>query len=381
MKRLSFVLVVCSLGVAAAADSVRADDDIPVCTPQALAALVKLPPIGLQCEDGAQLCSSDKRSSLFDPQCSAGVSAYEKALRGLVRRQWWAVPARELEACRLHGRPGTLTREEAETLGLGYGQETQGSDRIRLLVLRDACDVAGISNVLLVVRADSGLVVTPLYFAFNQGGQEDPFSLDVVAEGANTFALFTTQGHDMRNQYTTTEAYKVDLATAGATPYPLFVTARGEQTVLDGSNPIGVDLDMKDAAMIADGRFRSSFVNYTSNFCAEDVKDCSLVMKESFAWNGKAFVAQDLEAKRRTYLGALDRQRLCLQSKFNPQTAAAACAVDFACESENELAALSLRARNFEQARNHAARALDYCRGLVAGAAVAQDSYRQSLRK
>ena len=360
----------------AAMPSVRAEAGPRVCEPGALAALARFPPMPLQCRDSTQFCRSDVQSTLFDRRCADAVSSYEKTLRGLIRTQWWETPPEALEACRVHGKAGPLSQEEADSLGLGYGQEVQGDDRVRLLVVEKACDAPVISNVLLAVRADIGLVLTPLYFAFNQGGTEDPFSLAIVHNSRDTIALFTTDGHTMSIQYETTTAYRVDLTTGKAEPHPLFVTARGEQTSLETSRPIAADVDPQESEMIVNGRFRT-FVNQTANLCADDAKDCAPVSKETFVWNGKAFVTEGLEAKRQEYLEALARQRQCLETTFNPRTGGTNCPIEFLCERENVLAGLSLKSGNLDQARARAASALDYCRGLVGGAATARETYRQ----
>lgn len=359
----------------------HAADKSPVCTAPALAALEKIPQMPLVCENATQICLSDTPSSLVDhPECGTAAAGYAKTLQKLLAPRWWSASADALEACRIKGKTGALTKEEASHLDEEYGSEIQGTDRVRLLVLGDACGVAGISNVVVVVKTPTGIVVTPLYFAFNQGGEEAPFSFDIATNGGDTIALFSSQGHDMQDIFTTTTAYKVDLASGLVAPYPLYVTEEGERTELDSSEPIGVTLDESQSSEIVHGKFASRLVNYRANDCQDGLRDCAPVKKRLFAWNGKAFVVDDFAAKNRAYQQGVAAQRACLKQKFDAKTATAACTLDHSCEGDNDLSFLSFKAGNRDRALSYASLALEYCRGSIKDEAAALYNYRRAAQ-
>jgi hypothetical protein len=181
------VPIISVISVSLLAQPAWAGTDHPVCTTRAFASLVTPPPMTLACDSDAPLCRSDTPSSLVDnPECATAAAAYANHLQKLLTPNWWSSAADGLEACRIRGKTGALTTEEAGNLALGYGKRVQGNDRVRLLVLGDVCGTTGISNAVMVVRTATGVAVTPLYFAFNQGGVEAPFSFDVVHNGADT---------------------------------------------------------------------------------------------------------------------------------------------------------------------------------------------------
>ena len=360
-----------------------AGSKLPTCDAAALAAVKTIPAPQLACDDGGstQICSSDKPLGADSPDCQAAAKSYEKILSSVLTAQWWSTPAESLEACRIHGKVGTLTKDENDSLNLGYGGIVQGTDRVRMLVLGQACDTAGMSNEFLVVRTDAGPAVTPLYYDFNQGGQEAPFSLDVASDADGTFALFTTVGHDMRDMYTSTTAYKIDPKTGDAALYPLFVTAKGPMTRIDQSQPVTGDVTTTDTAIVKEGRFVKHFNSYQSKSCPDDDSNCNPVKAESFRWNGNAFVVNGYETKHKEFMRKLAAQRECVKKKFDPKTGTAACDTPYDCENYNDLAFLSLKAGDPGRAKSNAEMALSSCIGNPKEYAAAQYNYRQSLQK
>lgn len=376
--RKSFYTLPIALHLVLAAAHARADQKVPVCTAGALAALKSIPQPPLACDNTTQLCSSDKPLGADGPECKSATKAYEKTLAGLLTAQWWNAPAPALEACRVHGKAGPLTKHETESLAEGYGQQVQGTGRVRMLVVGDACGAAGMSNEFLVVRTGEGLALTPLYYDFNQGGQEAPFALDVAINNSDTFALFTTEGHDMQSIYTSTTAYKVDAKTGYAMEYPLFFSTAGPSTRVDQSSPVTGDFKLTDTAMVRNGRFVKRFNNYRDNLCKEGDSNCQPVAGESYTWNGSAFVVSDYEARHTDFLRKLAIQRECVRKKFDPKKGTADCGAPAECENYNDLAWLNLKSGNFVNARNDAEMALDFCRANPREYKAAQYNYRQS---
>jgi hypothetical protein len=378
--RILMVVAVALAAFVAATPFATAADSTPECTTGALDALKQIPAPAFQCDNSYQNCSSDKASSWEDQACRDVTKRYEKTLNGLLTRQWWSVDADALEACRIHGKVGALTKDEADSLNLQYGNMIQGTDRVRMLVVGDACGIAGMSNEFLVVRTANGLAVTPLYFDFNQGGQEGPFGLDVARNGPDTFALFTTLGHDMQSAYTTTMAYRIDPKTGYATWYPLFLTAAGPDAELDQSQPVisDVDVNYADTEMVKDGRLVKRFNAYSDNLCGQDHPKCQPVKVEAYSWNGAAFVVNDYSEKRAKYVRELTRQRECIKRKFDPKKGSVDCGLSLNCPSYNDLAWLSIKAGNMNDARNYSEEAVNNCRGNLKEFPAALYNYRKS---
>lgn len=376
MRKISYIFRI-SLLLALAASYGRALEQPPVCTAAALAALKPIPQPLFACEGSSQLCSSDQPLGEDDPHCKSATKEYEKKLAGVLTARWWGESASTLEACRVHGKPGPLTKDESDSLNQGYGAQVQGTDRVRMLVVGDACEAAGMSNEFLIVRTSKGIAMTVLYYDFNQGGQEAPFGLDVVNNDSATFALFTTQGHDMQTAYTSTTAYKID-ATGYAAPCPLFVAETGASTRLDQSQPVVGDVHLTDTAIVRNGKFVKQFNSYKDNSCGQDDPKCKPVTAQRYTWNGNAFVVSDYQTRRRDFLHKLAIQRDCVKKKFDPKKGTADCAVQSSCENYNDLAWLNLMAHNFINARHDAEMALDSCRGNPAKYKAARYNYRHS---
>jgi len=356
----------------------------PVCEKAALSALVKLPQLPLACseQDSSQYCSSDTPSTLLDdPSCNAVAGRYAKTLDRLLTARWWSTPADALETCRVRGKPGALTKDESDNLDLGSGALVQGTDTVRMLVLPDLCGAAGMSNVVLVVRTAHGNAVTPVYFSFNQGGQEGPFSLDVVHEGQDTYALFTTQGHDMQDAYTTTTAYRIDPASGSASLYPLFIDETGETAMLSISEPV-VDYTSNDptALVTKNGHFQPMFIRHTANDCSADDAKCKPVKKIVFRWNGKAFAADGLAQLQKDYARRLAVQRACIVRNFDPRQGSAACNTDMGCEDNNDLSLLAYKVHLFDRARQYASDALQSCTGRARESAAATFNYLRAKK-
>jgi hypothetical protein len=347
-----------------------------------LAALVRIPKPSFPCNDSTQLCSTDKPLGADSEECKSATRQYEKTLAGLLTPRWWSVPASALEACRVRGKQGPLSKEQSESLAEGSGEEVQGTERVRMLVTEDACSVAGMTNEFLVVRTAKGISLTPLYYDFNQSGQEAPFSLGVARDKLGIFALFTTEGHDMRSIYSATTAYKIDPQTGYAAEYPLFVSARGGSTRVDQSQPVVGDLTLTDNAILRDGKFVRRFNNYTDNLCSQDDSNCRPVTAEPYTWNGKAFMISDYEARHKDFVHKLAAQRDCVKRKFDPNKGAApGCRVYSECDNYNDLTWLNLKAGKFTDARNNAEMALNYCVGYPGEYEAARYNYRQSQLK
>ncbi len=367
--------------IAVAASKPRAEPQTRVCTPAALAALKVIPQPPFPCQDGTQLCSSDKPLGADGDQCKSAVDTYEKTLAKLLTPRWWSAPPPTLEACRVRAQPGPLTREENDALEQGYGEQVQGTNRVRMLVVGGACGADGMSNIFLVVRTAAGIALTPLYFDFNQGGQEAPFHLDVVNDKSGTFALFTTQGHDMQSAYTTTAAYKVDARSGHASPYPLFYDAHGGRTILSQSEPVISGAELSGNEIVREGKFVKRFNKFQDNLCDPKNDKCPPVSIETYTWNGRAFLVSDYARRHEDFLRKLAAQRECVSRSFDPAKGTAACAVESECENYNDLARLNFKAGNFTNARNNAEMALQYCAGYPKEYQAAQYNYRQSARK
>jgi hypothetical protein len=157
----------------------------------------------------------------------------------------------------------------------------------------------------------------------------------------------------------------------------LFVTASGARTELDTSEPIGATLDETQTGMLEQDRFAKKFLRYQANDCTN--AQCLPVTIETYDWNGSAFVVADYAAKHQAYVRGLGAQRACLKQKFDPNKAAAACGLDYPCETNNDLSFLSYQAGQRARARDYAASAMEYCRGAVKDSAAALYTYRRSL--
>jgi hypothetical protein len=151
-----------------------AEEELPVCDAKAVAAYKELPAPVFRCTDSSQYCSTDKAMRWDEPECISATKAYEKTLNRLLTPDWWSVPASSLEACRVHGKVGALSKDEADSLNLGPGPQVQGTDAVRMLVVGDTCEGSGLSNEFLVVRTAKSLAVTALYFDFQSGGPGSP---------------------------------------------------------------------------------------------------------------------------------------------------------------------------------------------------------------
>ena len=378
MKTLSVVLFVAALLIAPPTRASGAEK-LPVCDAKTFAAYKQLPPAGFRCNDSDQYCSTDKAMTWDEPECKSATKAYEKTLMALLTPHWWAALALSLSACRVRGKVGTLTKEENNSLNEGIGPQVQGTDRVRMVVIGETCEgSAGLDNIFLALRTGNSLALTALYYAFNQGGTEAPFTLDIATDRSGTIALFTSQGHDMQSIYYTTTAYKVDPATGYAALYPLFLTAAGPSALIGQSAPLSSDLNFKDSEIVHNGRFVKQFLRYTDNLCRPDDDKCQALTTVPFTWNGSVFVERDYDKKRSEYLRKLAGERECLKRKFDPKKGRADCITDLDCPIYNDLSLLNLKAGNLTDARNYAEGALDFCRSNFKEFQAAQYNYRQS---
>ena len=357
-------------------------EELPVCRANALAAVRQLPAPAFRCTDSDQYCSTDTGMRWDEQECKSATKAYEHTLNSLLSAGWWMVPASSLEACRVRGKVGALTQEEADSLNLGRGPQVQGTDRVRMLVIASTCEGSNQDNIFLVVRAGNSAALTALYYDFNPGGSEAPYSLDVASEKGDMFALFTSQGHDMQSIYSSTTVYKVDRATGYAAQYPLFLTAQGLSAVIGQSEPISSELNFRDTEMVRSGRFVKQFLRYTDNLCKPDDDQCRPVTTTQFTWNGQHFVESRHQKKRKEYLARLARQRHCINQKFDPKKGTAPCiaelGTDLDCAWYNDLSLLNLKAGNLKEARSYAEGALDFCRSSYTGFQAAQFNYRRT---
>src|SRR5215469_17034563 len=107
-RALTALLFLC-----AAAQPALAASKGPLCEEGALSAVVKLPQLPLACqEDSSQFCSSDTPSTLLDdPSCKSVAGRYAKTLDRILAARWWSTSADALEACRVRGKSGALTKE------------------------------------------------------------------------------------------------------------------------------------------------------------------------------------------------------------------------------------------------------------------------------
>jgi hypothetical protein len=243
------------------------------------------------------------------------------------------------------------------------------------------CEGAGVANIFLVVKTSNSPALTALYYAFNQGGTEAPFSLDVATDRLGTFAFFTSQGHDMQSAYSTTTVYKIDPATGYATLYPLLLTAQGKSAVIYNSEPVISESNFKDSEMSHDGRLVRQFLSYSDNLCKPNDNQCQPVTTTRFSWNGREFAETGYEKKRRDYLAKLARQRQCVKQKFDAKKGTEDCTAEFECPKYNDLSLLNLKAGNLADARNYAEGALDYCRSNFTEFQAAQYNYLKSEAK
>jgi hypothetical protein len=374
---LGSALALILLILAATAARRSSAEDLPVCNEKALQAAKGLLTPTFHCEDSDQYCSSDKAMRWDEPECRNATTAYENTLKGILTPRWWAVPPSSLEACRVHGKVGTLTKDEAQSLNLGRGPQVQGTDRVRMLVIGATCEGSGRDNLFLVVRTGS-IALTALWYDFNPGGTEAPYSLDVATDRLGTFAFFTSQGHDMQSAYSTTTVYKIDPITGYAALYPLLLTAQGTSAVIGNSEPVISELNFKDSEMVRNGRLVKQFLRYTDNLCQPGDEQCQPVATTQFTWNGKVFVESGYDGKRKKYLAELTRERQCIKQKFDAKKGTADCATDFECPKYNDLSLLNLKAGNLGEARNYAEGALDFCRSNFTEFQAAQYNYRQS---
>ena len=362
--KLTFILAIATGAILLARPATAAPPK-PVCTAPALHALVKLPPLALACKDDAtQFCSSDTPSTLLDdPSCNRAAAAYTKALSRVLTPAWWSAGPETLEACRVHGKPGALSDDEAESLDEGPGEEVQGDDRVRLLVLGNVCGTAGFSNVMLVVRTDRGPVATPLFFAYNQGGQEAPFSLDIVHEGAATYALFTAYSHDMNDAYTGSLTYKVDTATGAATLYPLYKTGAGDDASFGTSEPIGGDSEETGTAQIKEG----ISPGISSAACPMPAPTATSAArrtaKKATAGTGRNSSPTTTTRRTRIICAASPCSAIASRANSTRRKASPSARVDFPCEGNNDLSLLAYKAALFDRAKQYAADALQECRG------------------
>jgi hypothetical protein len=223
--------------------------------------------------------------------------------------------------------------------------------------------------------------VTPLYFAYNQGGQEAPFALDVVTQGGGTYALFTTTGHDISDIFTTTHIYKVDLASGSATPYALYKTDSGDTAMFETSEPIGADLDEAHTSEIDRGRFAPYFIAYEANSCGVGDAKCAPVSKTRYSWNGAQFVRDGYDAAHKAYLARLTAQRACMAHDFDTKKGVSTCSSDLACEADNDLSLLAYKAGIMDRARDYAADAMEYCAGRAKDTAAAEFNYKRAISK
>jgi hypothetical protein len=316
-----------------------------------------------------------------DPSCLSTVSAYGKILDKRLTPAWWAAPADAIEACRIRGKTGALAGSEADAFDTGYGATVQGTDRVRLLVQGDVCGQAGMSNVILAVRGDHGVTVTPVFFSYNQGGQEAPFALDVVTTGGGTYALFSAASHDINTAYSGTDVYKIDFATGAAVPYALYRTAAGDTANFGTSEPIGIDLDDSHTAQIAGGHFVAHFIAYDANTCDDGDAKCQPVTKTGYSWNGAQFVVDGYDAAHKAYLGKLAAQRACLAHGFDTKRGVSNCDITAAeCEGNNDLSLLAYKAHLRDRAKDYAADALEFCRGRAKDMAAAAFNYARAVR-
>ena len=202
-----------------------------------------------------------------------------------------------------------------------------------------------------------------------------------MTQGSDTYALFTTQGHDMQDAYTTTTAYKIDPASGAAALYPLFVDETGETAVFSTSEPV-VDYTSNDqtALVTKDGRFQPMFIRHTANDCSADDAKCVPVKKHPYRWTGKAFVADGLAALQKDYARRLGAQRACIAKNFDPKQGSAACNVDLGCENNNDLSLLAYKAGLFDRAKQYASDALQDCTGRARESASAQFNYLRAKK-
>jgi hypothetical protein len=358
--------------------------EAPSCSKAAAADYVKLPPLSSKCDADPRLgCNVDDKPSAADRlRCEALASAYAKVLQRKLPASWWSVPAEQLESCRQQ-------KESAQPEAPGEG--IMGSERVRLLLADSGCEGGGGQHdVVLAVKSDQGLKIKVLEVGYYDPHEDAPFSLEVIRNGADTLALVSGHGHDNQEQYTTTVAYKVDLASGNIAEYPLYLTDGHPGSLLENSEPtLNFDED-ESSSEVQDGKLAGRFVQYTYlKDCPED-GDCvvnEVVTKRVFTWNGSAFVAGGAAAAPPPAMQADHRElaahRACLKARFDPKTGAADCPGDFAdnCESNNDLSFLNYKAGNLDRARDYAAKALEECKNDPKQLAAAQYNERRARGK
>lgn len=342
--------------------------------PNSAAANFSLPPRAPACtEDGHLACADGK------PGCAASAADYAKLLQRKLPAAWWSIPAAQIQACRTR-----KVQADPDHAWAGMAQSIEGSERIRLLVPGNSCgsQSAGF-DVALVVKSDQGLVVKFLAEDYYDPHEDDPYSLALARNGADTLALVTVRGHDMHEISEVTTAYKVDLASGAISEYPLFLTAKGPGSTLESSEPtLNFDED-ESSALVAGGQLAQRFTQYGYLRDCPEEDPCvvdQVASKTRYVWNGSAYAIDRTAAAPRADHGKLAAHRQCLKAKFDASTGSADCPGDFAdnCESNNDLSFLNYKAGKLDLARDYAAKALQECKGDPKQLAAAQYNDRRA---
>jgi hypothetical protein len=346
--------------------------------PKSAAASFSLPPRAPACtEDGHLACADGK------PGCAASAADYAKLLQRKLPANWWSTPAEQIQACRQQ-----RAQADPDHAWPSLAQPIEGSERIRLLVPGNSCTDQAASgfDVALAVKSDRGLVLKFLAEDYYDPHEDDPYSLALARNGADTLALVTVRGHDNHEMSMVTTAYRVDLATGGIAEYPLFLTAKGPGSVLESDEPtLNFDED-ESSALVVNGKLAERFTQYSYlKDCPEDADPCpvdEVTGKTRYAWNGSAYAIDKSAAPPRADRARLAAHRQCLKAKFDARTGTgtADCPGDFAdnCESNNDLSYLNYKAGKLDRARDYAGKALEECKGDPKQLAAAQFNDRRA---
>lgn len=135
---------------------------VPACTQKAFAAFKSLPKVAYDCPEGL-IESDDKILKL--PERTSSLQSVIRTLAGFTNPSWWQADVDELNACRIHGSPGSLTDEEKQKWRDGdYGFDLVGDGEFRLALLDDPCYQPGYNgaNAFLLYRKNGRVFVSQL---------------------------------------------------------------------------------------------------------------------------------------------------------------------------------------------------------------------------
>ena len=351
----------------------------PLCSPQARLAYRKMPKFKPTCGPQDEDLYRDETRK-FDPKFQAELQRYLSKLEKSADDAWWSVSSKALQSCsKLLAKPTTFRRVEEYYDEIETFSESNG---IRFYMLIDPCLAPRNSSPLdafALVRHEGKTYASVVLDGFYTRAEIDGVSFGVEELGDEKLIIAEIWSGGMHS-IMSYHAYRLNPQTHHAEPYPLFKSAAGEMSDnYSDPMPSAEEGDISFPTLLGKSDWKSPFKIF--KFGGLDDQGNTIPKAENYLWEGKQFVLQGLAAKQAAYQKGLAKLRQCTQKlQSEPEQATRECRPqDYAleCPYKNDLSWLYFKAKNFDQALQHAQMALSDCSGNIKESEAAAYNYRK----